>query len=372
MGEQETTIKSWAENWAAAEQAAAAAEKGESDEGQQEGVLGSGSEEDVSGQDETSGDEESPADAEDRGDEQESQPEVAADSAGGDAPAISRADRLKALREEAQALGLEFEGNAVTVADRAKFRAERREMRAKIQAERDRYQAELQQTAEKLEEQVRVAARIQEALERNDLDGIAQAIGRESWNHLSEEALKQQLSPEHRELLKLKRERAEQERRAAEQQRQQKAQQAAQEEARAREAYQKKISKDVAAIKAYKAFAGDPLFVAGIVRHQEEHWDGEETISLEEAAELALKDARLIYDKLHEQFGGQAALQPEKQPAGGAKSTEKPGGKRPPKTVSQSEVADASRTDKSADFDNEAWLKKWTTPIKDSAVSPDS
>jgi len=279
-----------------------------------------------------------------------------------------RAERIKALREEAEALGLEYEGNAVTVSDRAKFREEKRNMKNKLAADRQAFEQEASEATKRLEAGAEKATRLEAAIEANDLDGIAQAMGQQSWNHLSEQALKRQLNPEHQELMRLRREnreKGENEKKLIKEQ-----EEARQEQQRqvARQNYRTDVSEKLSKTKKFKSFADDPLFLSGVLKHQEDNWDGEETLSLEEAGELALKDARLIYDKLHERFGGQAASQPENNTSASGTVAEKPGRKAPPKTVSQSEVADASGTDNSGEFDEAAWLKRWSAPIKDSVA----
>lgn len=385
--------KTWSEDWAAAEEKAAAyhgeqsdkaaAAAGEnSDEAQHrsEESLGSGTEEDESGDSEAgSGEGSEQADSSSQsgeeshgGDEQElgGQREVSRD--GGlqrEQQVLNDSDRLKAVKVEAAALGLEFEGQTILTKERASFREEKRNIRAKLAAERERFENESRDVVARIEENNEKSTRLQTAIEANDLDGIATAMGVESWNHLTEQALKRKLNPEHKELMALRRQKREGELQLEKQKKLAEQQQAQGAQAKARTQYRETIVAQTQKSKKYKQFADDPMFIAGVVKHQEKNWDGEETISVGEASELALKDARLIYDRLHSRFGGQAASQPENQSADGTQSVEKSGRSTPPKTVSHSEVADASgNADDSGEFDEAAWLRKWSTPIKNSVV----
>ena len=386
--------KTWSDDWAAAEEkaaarheqqtekaAAAAGEQSDEAQHRSEESLGSGTEEDESGHSKAgSGEGSEQTDSSSQsgeeshgGDDQElgGQREVPRD--GGlqreqGTGVLSDSDRLKAIKKEASALGLEFEGQTILTKERASFREEKRNIRAKLAAERERFENETRDVEARIVDNNEKAARLQTAIEANDLDGIAEAMGVESWNHLTEQALKRKLNPEHKELMSLRRQKREGELQLDKQKKLAEQQQAQGKQAQARETYRGSIVTQTEKSKKYKKFADDPMFIAGVLKHQEKNWDGEETISVDEASELALKDARLIYDRLHSRFGGQAASQPENQSADGTKSVEKPGRNTPPKTVSHSEVADASGTDDSGDFDEAAWVRKWSTPIKNSVV----
>jgi hypothetical protein len=378
MGEQEINHdapigKTWSDDWAAAEKKADAYEERNSGDDNEENEQ-RGSEEREGG-DEASGDEESSSSGEEAqlgeepdGDGLDERGERDVSREGrvqrGDEEVKSRADRLKALRVEAAALGLEYEGNAVTVADRARLREEKRNLKARLAEDRAAFEEEAAETTSRLQARVTKASKLEAAIEANDLDAIAQAMGVQSWNHLSEQALKRQLNPEHKELMRLRKEQRDGEENRKAQEKAYKEHEANQRHHEQRQNYQREIVTALHQQKKYKAFADDPLFISGIMKHQEANWDGEETLSLEEAAELALKDARFIYDKLHAKFGPRTASQSEQSASG--TSAEKQGRRAPPKTVSQSEVADASGTDRSGDFDQDAWLKKWSPKIKNS------
>jgi hypothetical protein len=380
MGEQEQAThdepigKTWSDDWAAAEQKSAAYDDNKGDDNEE---VSESSGEELEGSDETSSVEEGSASGEEaqlgeepdgRDNEDGGQREVSRKRGlQRELDGKPRAERIKALREEAVALGLEFEGNAVTVSDRARFREEKRNLKNRLAAERQSFEEEANAATVRLQAQAEKATKLQAAIEANDLDAIAQAVGVQSWNHLSEQALKRQLNPEHMELMRLRREQREQIEHVKKQKVEYANHQAAQEREQARAQYRTDVSQKLSASKKFKAFADDPLFLSGVLKHQEANWDGEDTLTLEEASELALKDARFVYDKLHQRFGGRTAQQSENQSASGT-IAEKPGRRAPPKSVSQSEVADASGTDDSGEFDQAAWLKKWSPKIKGSTA----
>jgi hypothetical protein len=380
MGEQEQAThdepigKTWSDDWAAAEQKSAAYDDNKGDDNEE---VSESSGEELEGSDETSSVEDGSASGEEaqlgeepdgRDNEDGGQREVSRKRGlQRELDGKPRAERIKALREEAVALGLEFEGNAVTVSDRARFREEKRNLKNRLAAERQSFEEEANAATVRLQAQAEKATKLQAAIEANDLDAIAQAVGVQSWNHLSEQALKRQLNPEHMELMRLRREQREQIEHVKKQKVEYANHQAAQEREQARAQYRTDVSQKLSTSKKFKAFADDPLFLSGVLKHQEANWDGEDTLTLEEASELALKDARFVYDKLHQRFGGRTAQQSENQSASGT-IAEKPGRRAPPKSVSQSEVADASGTDDSGEFDQAAWLKKWSPKIKGSTA----
>jgi len=390
-GKDQSISTSWSEDWARAEAKANEYEREQGDEqaehdGEQseEGVS---TEESGSGQEglEASGEAGSGEGESDRGTEDRkgrggarqpgerkaprggrvhgSEPEVAE----GEAKPLPRAERIKALRVQAEELGLEFDGSTVSVGERAQFREERRAFRARMADERSTLTREIEERGRGLEARYERALALEQAVEANDLDGVAKALGHETWNHLSESALRRQMNPEHRELMehrraKRQREIDEQKRAAEEAER---ARQAQHEEARTK--YAGKLKAEIAALKdpELSRFADDVTFVATVLQHQEREWDGEETISVEEAARRTRGDAYALYQKLHTVFGGRAAKQPETEPTGGAESSE-PRGKRPTKSVSQKSVAEASEREPNGAFDNEAWLRKWSGRVKES------
>ncbi len=371
------TKGSWEQDWEAATAKAAAyeesqnakksADAGANKDGAKEPEA-SGGEEGVQGaEDDQSGQIEQPegsGEGSGSGDDDERQREA---SQQGRPEQVDRAARIARLKADAKELGWEVEANAVTVADRARFREEKRTFRQKLQAEAEEARAYLESEARKHGEGVQRAQKLQEAIDNNDLDGVARAIGRGSWNELTDEAFRRQMSPEHKELMELRRQRAEGERIRK--------QQAAEAEtaARAREAhmqrqkYEKELASQIGALKdpVLAAFADDPMFVQGVMHYQQQEWDGEETISVQEAAKKALADAQAVHDKLSKRLGARAAPKPETQvPTSEATNAEQQR-RKSPKNVSQREASDAS-ANADGEFDEKAWTKKWSAQLKTS------
>lgn len=379
------TKGSWDSDWKAAEAKAQAfeektngkqwksANEGSGKDGAEEPQAGGGQEELQGAADDQSGQVEQPerpSEGQGSGDDDEHQRQA---SQQGGPESLERAERIARIKADAEALGWQVEANAVTVADRAKFREEKRNFRNKLAAEADEAKRYLQDMAERHKEDIERARGLKEAIENNDLDGVARAVGRGSWNELSDEAFKRQLSPEHKELIQLRRQNAENERKRKEHEAR------AESEARAREAHQQRqkyrveLSKEIAGLrdKTLAAFADDPSFVQSVMDYQEEEWDGHETISVGEAAKKAFADARALYDKLSKRIGARATKQPEddSEPTGEANNAEQQR-RKSPKTVPQKEVTDASANANQDQLDERAWSNKWAAQLKNS--HPDS
>ena len=403
MEKSESINKTWEADWAKAEKAADAyfAQKEESNEGQEE-QLGSGSTEDggphASGDEGSSDGEEQALDSEEHsggqgdrrgerdepleGRQQREGAEEVQDEQSGSGESVSekpltKSQRLAALKQEAADLGLEFDGSSVTTADRVNLREAKRKQRAKLQAEREEVEALLAQRTTEFEERLAKAEELGRAIESNDLDAIASIAGFDTWNKLSESALKRQLNPEHRELLKMRKEKADLEKQKAEQRKQAQERERQEQQQAARVEYREQLRDAIGTHKKYKVFANDPMFVNAVMNHQEREWDGEETISLDEAGERAYNEAKLVYDKLSVYFGSQTASQSEKRPSGEGQQAEsesasetevaaKPG-RRPPKTVSHKSSGDSSGAPQP--FSEKSWLEKWSTPMKNSSPS---
>lgn len=227
--------------------------------------------------------------------------------------------------------------------EKQKIRERREKADAEIAAREQQLTARIDELAAKAATRFEPLQEAAKALADGDWDTLAKALGRasktqlESWNDLNTHVAKRYASPEYSEVRRL---RAEQEeyRKSEEQRRKQQEQQAAQaRQAQERQRYVADLAtqlKDSAdpAIKAM-SFEG---FAQDVYQEQARAWDAkaQRTISVDEAAQRALKRARGIYDRLHRVFGDQAP-NPAKLPAGG---------QRKHRTVSQRKAVGASPT----------------------------
>lgn len=228
--------------------------------------------------------------------------------------------------------------------EKQKIRERREKADAEIAAREQQLTARIDELAAKAATRFEPLQEAAKALADGDWDTLAKALGKasktqlESWNDLNTHVAKRYASPEYSEVRRL---RAEQEeyRKSEEQRRQQQEQQATQaRQAQERQRYVADLAtqlKDSAdpAIKAAMSFEG---FAQDVYQEQARAWDAkaQRTISVDEAAQRALKRARGIYDRLHKVFGDQAP-NPAKLPAGG---------QRKHRTVSQRKAVGASPT----------------------------
>jgi hypothetical protein len=105
--------------------------------------------------------------------------------------------------------------------------------------------------------------------------------------------------------------------------------------------------------------------VQGVMYYQEQEWDGEETISVAEAAKKALADARSLHDKLAKRLGARTAITSEVEGPTSEAGSAEPQRRKSPKNVSQREASDASANADNG-FDEKAWTRKWAAQLKNS------
>lgn len=288
-----------------------------------------------------------------------------------DPPAEDDAELIE-FKEKAEKLGYTFDDRQVTKQERISLRQERREMRQKLAEEKSGVVADLEKRVADFEEKYAGMTALKKAVDSDDLDGVASALGHKDWRALNTSFLNKTLSPEHREVQALKQKlkvREDNEAKAAKEVEGTRAKAAL--SAKEKE-YKADLSDDIGDLAEthLAAFAKDPAFVQGVFRHQKESWDGVETLSTKEAAELAYKDAKGLFDSLSKFFGNQEATTSEK-PASGA-TAEKTSRRRAPKTVSQRTAAEASPIDNSDELDEKAWTAKWSKRMDEAHRSGDA
>lgn len=386
------TTTSWSDDWASAQEKADSYEEQFNASEQETEHSGSqGSDDDGAQDPEPSGEEGSVQRTEERGREHEAEDEdgsgdgeqrEASQQRGlrrglhSEEPAGSvDSEELTAFKEQAEKLGFSIDDRQVAKQERVSLRQERKEMRARMAEERDETNRRLQTQTAEFEQKYERAMRLQRAIDEDNLDGVAEAIGYKDWTEVNKAFLNKNLNPQHKEMMALRRqlkEREEREETAAKAAHQQKAQERHQ--AQQRE-YKRDLQDDISDLKdeTLAAFSDHDLFVDTAFAYQQRHWDGVETISVQEAAELALQDAKKLYEGLHARFGGRST-QTSETPASGA-TAEKPAGatgkrRTAPKTVSQSQVADASAQADPNVLDEAAWTRRWMNEIASS--TPDA
>jgi len=250
--------------------------------------------------------------------------------------------RKKKWLEEAKALGFSVPDEnlrEVAVAERVKFRRKMQEQRASLRAEHQASMVAIEAEKSKASERFAAQEKLRSAMESDDHEAIAQALGHKSWKELNKHYFDKMQDPRSKEIAALRKRDAEREERdkvAA-------AEKAQQEKAAHREklmaAHKSDIVESLHDFKSgkYKMFADDPFFIQTIITHQEQSWDGSEMIGIEEAAELAHRDAKKTLDRLLKLFGS-GTPSAEQRPAGEAVK----GGKKPPKSISKEDSTDAA------------------------------
>lgn len=250
-----------------------------------------------------------------------------------------------------------------TVAERARWREQKRAERAKLAAERDRMIAEVRAEAAKVEERAAHTARVAKAMdlfEAGDLDGFAEAMGRRSWNVLQEEALHSMTSPVYKQLREMQRreeQRAEEDRRRAQANAEQERTAAQQREYRSLLEHinvRASSDEDPAVAEVAKAL---PDAVQQLSYHKiAEHYRAEgEELDAAEAARMAIRDlyanARKVVDLVEQHSEGSAfarslsghrgAASPEQRDRA-ASQPAKRGANAAPRTVSATRRAEAA------------------------------
>lgn len=264
-------------------------------------------------------------------------------------PNAAKLEQLKALSAE---LGLVLEDGRVTAAERHQLRAQKREVEAAI-ARREAESLARIEAAAKAEEERRTkdAPRLdrltsfEKAVEEGDHEAMAKVAGFDSWDKFQEHIISLKADPayKHLQAVKAKTEALEREIREKEE----KAQKAAEEETarqlaaqqqkeqwETRKAYMDQLSAQMAQSTdpLVKAMADDPSFVGAVFRVQQENWDGEQTLTPEQAIRKAAKGAqnplmaelKKLYDRLSPVFGAPAAASTTTEPKAAPVATKKP------------------------------------------------
>lgn len=217
----------------------------------------------------------------------------------------SEMDQLKQLAEK---LGMTLEDGRVTVAERHQFREQRRLAKLEQDQERARWQSEMENARRQFQSELEFAQGVGEFKKTKDFEKLAKTMGYENWNKLQEEVIAHATDPNYRRIRELE-EREEARVREAERQAQEARVHAErQQQLEAQRGYQQQLSRQMAESKdpLVKAMADDPSFVAAVFRVQQEHWDGVQTVTPEQAANMAARGAakplraelRALYDRL--------------------------------------------------------------------------
>lgn len=249
------------------------------------------------------------------------EPEAAeAEPAEADGPAEPKPKRTTVEVEKP-----EPEGDKVSIAERAAFREAKRKAYEQIQAKEAELMQRIAQREQEIQEKVSRAEAVFKAFDENDPNALAKALGQESWDKLQENYIARLADPNYRELQEVKRKLEEREK--AEHETRAQAEQRVREEQR-----QRAIQAHVAGIAQHMQQSKEPLlatlhedlnFVQAIFAIQREHYDGESTVTPEQALDLVPKGGTMtlraqlqaIRDRLNKAFGGAPAPTAQAAPA---------------------------------------------------------
>lgn len=320
--ENEVTDPGMAEDWAAANADVDGAEGGDDEASAEvEEVVEASEEGGEDSVDESDADldpELAEALAEGEGDENETKE-------GGD-PAAD----LETLKKLAEKLGLIVNDKGVTKRDIAAFTDKKRRVLNKLNQDRQEFNRQVEAAKAHFGEREKPLSAFQQALENQDLDGLAKIAGFENWNALQAVQLKRLEDPSYHEIQKLKAER-EAERVAKEKaEAEHRARLEAENRSRGIQNYKLNLSKAAAASKdpLAKTMHDDRMFIETIYSVQKDLVDPltGKTVSIEEALDVELPNGKTLrqnlkahYEKLASVYGGKTSAPAVKDNPGGTK-----------------------------------------------------
>ncbi len=274
------------------------------------------------------------------------------------APPPKDKESIKKFIAEAKELGYEVpEGNIreVTLGERKAFRHKMNTEKAKLRTEFEARTAAIQEKESQFKERFDKSEGLLRAMDSGNLEEIAKSLGYKDWRAVNEKYFKELSSPEAREIAQLRKEREAEKAERAKLEEQRRASERNAHKERLMSEHRADIVDTLKEYKsgAYASLASDPNFVQTVITHQQQHWDGADTIGIEEAIELANKDARKLLAHLQKLYGQPGSHNVEERaPAAGN------GGRRPPRTVSHEKAADAARHAK-PDMSDQDWSMYW-------------
>lgn len=241
-------------------------------------------------------------------------PAKVASKAGAADEASDAPTSLAELQELAKKHGFVVEDAKVLPRERHAFREERRQARQRLEQERAQFLQQREQERTQFAQQFGPVIQAARALQSRDWDGFAKSIGAaigeplDDWNGLNGQVIAQYADPNYKrmqELERWKRQREEDEQRSREEQTQLRAKQ---EEARAIQEYMNGMSAEMAESSDpfIRSMSDDPNFLHAVWAIQRDHFDGDSTITFEEAVRLKprnggsalIEQMRTLYSKL--------------------------------------------------------------------------
>lgn len=239
---------------------------------------------------------------------------------------------LGLLKKLAAEQGFVVQDGQVLTKERAEFRVLKQEQRNALARAEKEATDRINEAQKNLEERFKRVEAFEGAIKGRDHQGLAKALGYESWDKLQEDVYAWNADPNYQAMKELKEWKAQQEADAekAAQERQRAEQQT--QRAQAEQKYLGDLSERMKTSQdpLVQAMAEDPLFVRAIFRVQNENWDGRETVTPEQAVRMAAQGAsrtlgeemKTLYERLEKVYGKKPEA--EKPPAPKPKITSAP------------------------------------------------
>lgn len=263
------------------------------------------------------------------------------------------------LQELAKKHGFVVEDAKVLPRERHAFREERREARARLERERAEWQQQREAEVARIRSEGSAVIKAAQAYQAKDWDAFAQALGAKDWNELNGEVIGTFADPNFKKLQELERWKRQNEEQQAKAREEQQRVAMEQQQAQAEAEYRQGLAQQMAASEDpfVRAMHDDPRFVHAIFQIQKAHFDGQETISVEEAVKLKprnggsalLEDMRQLYSRLR-RSGAFSDLDDDnddrpvaKQAETGTRDAQRPA-KKSATTLSQRDAQEASST----------------------------
>lgn len=258
-----------------------------------------------------------------------------------------------------------------TSKERAKFREDRRKWHEKIKAR----EAEIEKLHAELSGEYSAFKEATKALSAGDFEtACKKAFGISAAEFNKRMAQMAAGRDPEVERMKAKLETIEAEKRAAEEQALTAKQQREYEAAKAE--WARGVSAELGDVEDFAHLSSEDWFVAAVIKVQEDHWDGEETLSSAEAAEQAREQFRDAYANLKKLFVGRTDVNqaevdgrdienPEVADRGSRTPRATKKGRKPMTSLSQREAAEVSS--RSVPLTDDEWRRKWSSQLSKSA-----
>lgn len=254
--------------------------------------------------------------------------------------AEEREAALAELKEKAKALGLTVKDGAVETKEHVALRRERRQAEARLKAQETELTQAWEQKVTELEGEIRSARAVRQVIESRDFDALAKMAGYKSFGQLASDYAQGASDPLNRKVQSLEQKLAAKE--AAEQaarEEYRRSQQAQAQQAQV-EAYFEEVKSELSSHEDSRiaALADDEAFLASIVEVQRKHWNKatQTTLDTSAAAELVFKEVRESVERYSR------VLSRENPREAAAASDASEGKRKLPRSVSQSQIAQAS------------------------------